>query len=275
MFGQVTLNVMFWSKACPLALPPNSPLRLEEPHYEGIKRVMLKLLLFYSKQSKSIRGANVVYRRIISQVDKPAIYDETAATTERGSEIKRRVRGSWEEGEADMRALIGSIEPTNRVLAASLRCCCYGRSPGLNWALAQSARRLGSGERLGDASLKRTTWSLNEVLGPHLASPKRLGSRFAILICIAWYGRYISVCRPLATRRYRQKSIVGGRLREKKGRRRRGKEEKRRRGEKEKKDIPSVVLTRRSPAHRRRPRPLFLPRGEKDRGDIAPFLFLF
>ncbi|RWW58366.1 hypothetical protein BHE74_00034777 [Ensete ventricosum] len=72
---EVTLNVMFWSKACPLALPPNSPLRLEEPHYEGIKRVMLKLLLFYSKQSKSIRGANVVYRRIISQVDKPAIYD--------------------------------------------------------------------------------------------------------------------------------------------------------------------------------------------------------
>lgn len=75
IFGQVRLNVMFWSKACSLALPPNSPLRIEEPHYEGIKRLILKLLLFYSKQSKSIRGANVVYQRIISQVDKPAIYD--------------------------------------------------------------------------------------------------------------------------------------------------------------------------------------------------------
>ncbi|WOL10213.1 hypothetical protein Cni_G18967 [Canna indica] len=72
---EVKLNAMFWSKPCSLALPPNSPLRIEEPHFEGFKRIMLKLLLFYSKQSKSIRGANVVYRRIISQVDKPAIYD--------------------------------------------------------------------------------------------------------------------------------------------------------------------------------------------------------
>ncbi|XP_004485601.2 uncharacterized protein [Cicer arietinum] len=36
---------------------------------------MLKLMLFYSKQSRSIRGANVVYRRILSQVDKPPIYE--------------------------------------------------------------------------------------------------------------------------------------------------------------------------------------------------------
>lgn len=50
-------------------------MRIEEPKYEGIRRIILKMLLFYSKQSKSIRGANVVYRRIISQVDKPAIYD--------------------------------------------------------------------------------------------------------------------------------------------------------------------------------------------------------
>ncbi|THG05615.1 hypothetical protein TEA_000800 [Camellia sinensis var. sinensis] len=47
----------------------------EEPKYEGIRYIFLKLMLFYSKQSKSIRGANVVYRRIISQVDKPAIYN--------------------------------------------------------------------------------------------------------------------------------------------------------------------------------------------------------
>ncbi|OVA09292.1 Ubiquinol-cytochrome c chaperone [Macleaya cordata] len=66
---------MFWSKPCSLALAPDSPLRIEEPKFEGFKRIMLKLLLFYSKQSKSIRGANVIYRRVISQVDKPAIYN--------------------------------------------------------------------------------------------------------------------------------------------------------------------------------------------------------
>lgn len=75
MSWQVRLDALFWSKPCSLALPPNSTLRIEEPQYEGIRRFMLKLMLFYSKQSKSIRGANVVYRRIISQVDKPAIYD--------------------------------------------------------------------------------------------------------------------------------------------------------------------------------------------------------
>lgn len=72
---EVKLNAMFWSKPCSLALAPNSPLRIEEPQFEGIRRIMLKLLLFYSKQSKAIRGANVVYRRIIYQVDRPAIYD--------------------------------------------------------------------------------------------------------------------------------------------------------------------------------------------------------
>ncbi|KAJ0959695.1 hypothetical protein J5N97_029733 [Dioscorea zingiberensis] len=72
---EVRLNAMFWSKPTSLALAPNSPLRIEEPKFEGFRYIMLKLLLFYSKQSKSIRGANVVYRRITSQVDKPAIYD--------------------------------------------------------------------------------------------------------------------------------------------------------------------------------------------------------
>lgn len=71
----VNLNKMFWSKPCSLALPADSPLRIEEPRYEGIKRFILKLMLFYSKQSKSIRGANVIYLRITSQVDKPAIYN--------------------------------------------------------------------------------------------------------------------------------------------------------------------------------------------------------
>lgn len=32
-------------------------------------------MLFYSKQSKSIRGANVIYSRVTSQVDKPPIYN--------------------------------------------------------------------------------------------------------------------------------------------------------------------------------------------------------
>ncbi|CAN1188264.1 Ubiquinol-cytochrome-c reductase complex assembly factor 1 [Linum perenne] len=71
----VNLDKMFWSKPCSLALAPGSPLRVEEPSYEGLRRVIFKMLLFYSKQSKSIRGANVAYRRIIHQVDKPAIYE--------------------------------------------------------------------------------------------------------------------------------------------------------------------------------------------------------
>ncbi|KAG2692232.1 hypothetical protein I3843_08G042300 [Carya illinoinensis] len=71
----IKLDRMFWSKPCSLALALDSPLRAEEPKYEGVKHFILKLMLFYSKQSKSIRGANVVYRRIISQVDKPLIYE--------------------------------------------------------------------------------------------------------------------------------------------------------------------------------------------------------
>ncbi|KAL9409368.1 hypothetical protein AB3S75_047709 [Citrus x aurantiifolia] len=71
----VSLDKMFWSKPASLALAPDSPLRVDEPKYEGIKRFILKLMLFYSKQSKSIRGANVIYKRVVSQVDKPAIYD--------------------------------------------------------------------------------------------------------------------------------------------------------------------------------------------------------
>ncbi|KAK3217660.1 hypothetical protein Dsin_011630 [Dipteronia sinensis] len=72
---QVNLDKLFWSKPCSLALPADSPHRMDEPNYEGFKRIILKLMLFYSKQSKSIRGANVIYRRVVSQVDKPLIYD--------------------------------------------------------------------------------------------------------------------------------------------------------------------------------------------------------
>ncbi|RWW28874.1 hypothetical protein GW17_00006618 [Ensete ventricosum] len=80
---------------------------------------------------------------------------------------------------------------------------------------------------------------------------------------------------PFATGRYRQKSIVGDRLREKKGRRRSGKEEKIR-GEEE----PTFHVTS-SPAHHCRPQVARVPspasafspsvssRGEKDRGDFG------
>ncbi|KAK7250539.1 hypothetical protein RIF29_33042 [Crotalaria pallida] len=44
---KVNLDKMFWSKPCSLALPLDSPLRVEDPNYEGIKRFMLKLMLFY------------------------------------------------------------------------------------------------------------------------------------------------------------------------------------------------------------------------------------
>ncbi|KAK2653394.1 hypothetical protein Ddye_013250 [Dipteronia dyeriana] len=71
----VNLDKLFWSKPCSLALPADSPHRMDEPNYEGFKRIILKLMLFYSKQSKSIRGANVIYRRVVSQVDQPLIYD--------------------------------------------------------------------------------------------------------------------------------------------------------------------------------------------------------
>nr|CAB3457980.1 unnamed protein product [Digitaria exilis] len=44
---EIRLNSMFLSKPCSLALPPDSPLRAADPQYEGIKRFLLTLLLFY------------------------------------------------------------------------------------------------------------------------------------------------------------------------------------------------------------------------------------
>ncbi|GAV79490.1 Ubiq_cyt_C_chap domain-containing protein [Cephalotus follicularis] len=71
----VSLDKMFRSKPCSLALGPGSPHRVEDPKYEGFRRFFLTMLMFYSKQSRSIRGANVIYRRIVTQVDKPSIYE--------------------------------------------------------------------------------------------------------------------------------------------------------------------------------------------------------
>ncbi|XP_076944843.1 uncharacterized protein LOC143615647 [Bidens hawaiensis] len=73
--SEVNLNKLFRSKPCSIALPADSPLRIEEPIYRGLRHFLLKMMLFYSKQSKSIRQANVIYRRVVSQADKPAIYD--------------------------------------------------------------------------------------------------------------------------------------------------------------------------------------------------------
>lgn len=72
---QVKLDKMFLSKPSSLALEPSSPGWIEEPKYQGLKHVFLKMMLFYSKQSRSIRGAHAIYSRVTSQVDSPAIYE--------------------------------------------------------------------------------------------------------------------------------------------------------------------------------------------------------
>ncbi|RWW59575.1 hypothetical protein BHE74_00033480, partial [Ensete ventricosum] len=91
------------------------------------------------------------------------------------------------------------------------------------------------------------------------------------LCCLQNFYSYWYVDHSLSggtTKIDRQRSIsaVGGRLREKKGRRRRGKEERRRRGE----EIPRAVLARTSSLPAGCSRAIFLPCGEKDRGDVAP-----
>ncbi|KAG6420650.1 hypothetical protein SASPL_117185 [Salvia splendens] len=79
---EVKLNNLFWSKPRSLALAPDSPYRIDEPQYVGIRRFILKLMLFYSKQSQFIRRANAIYTRVQYQVDRPAIYDgQTFKTT--------------------------------------------------------------------------------------------------------------------------------------------------------------------------------------------------
>lgn len=57
-----------------LSLDPNSRFRVSDPVPEGFKRTVLKLLGYYSRQSRLIRGANTLYSRISSQVDQPELY---------------------------------------------------------------------------------------------------------------------------------------------------------------------------------------------------------
>ncbi|GFP97048.1 hypothetical protein PHJA_001848900 [Phtheirospermum japonicum] len=66
---------MFWCKPSSLALASDSAYRVDDPQYEGIKRVILKLILFYNKQSQFLHWANGIYSRVTYQVDRPAIYD--------------------------------------------------------------------------------------------------------------------------------------------------------------------------------------------------------
>lgn len=57
-----------------LSLDSSSRLRVVDPAPEGFKRTVLKLLGYYGKQSRLIRGANTLYSRISSQVDQPELY---------------------------------------------------------------------------------------------------------------------------------------------------------------------------------------------------------
>ncbi|RWV95292.1 hypothetical protein GW17_00042092 [Ensete ventricosum] len=75
------------------------------------------------------------------------------------------------------------------------------------------------------ASCDDTVLSKAQYVGMVRDGGARLEPRFAILTCIARYGRYIPVCQviatrtaryravPPATRQFRQKSIVDGRFR--------------------------------------------------------------
>lgn len=72
---QVSGNMAFMSKPRSLALPPNSTLSVQEPEFKGFYRFILRLLLYYSKESRYIRTTEVLYKRIVYQVDRPEIYD--------------------------------------------------------------------------------------------------------------------------------------------------------------------------------------------------------
>ncbi|WOK97558.1 hypothetical protein Cni_G06266 [Canna indica] len=59
--SEVRLNALFWSKPCSLTLPFKSPLRVEEPQYDGFRRIALKLMLFYNANVNDL--ANVIWRK--------------------------------------------------------------------------------------------------------------------------------------------------------------------------------------------------------------------
>lgn len=61
-------------KARSLSLDSTSRFRVVDPVSSGFKHTVLKLLGYYGKQSRLIRGANTLYSRISSQVNQPELY---------------------------------------------------------------------------------------------------------------------------------------------------------------------------------------------------------
>jgi hypothetical protein len=61
-------------KASSLSLDRSSRIRVVDPAPSGFTHTVLKLLGYYGKQSRLIRGANTLYSRISHQVDQPELY---------------------------------------------------------------------------------------------------------------------------------------------------------------------------------------------------------
>lgn len=57
-----------------LALDPESNFRVVDSAPPGFQGTMLKLLGYYGRQSRLIRGANTLYARISSRVNQPELY---------------------------------------------------------------------------------------------------------------------------------------------------------------------------------------------------------
>lgn len=61
-------------KARSLSLDSSSRFRVVDPAPSGFTHTVLKVLGYYGKQSRLIRGANSLYSRISSQVNQPELY---------------------------------------------------------------------------------------------------------------------------------------------------------------------------------------------------------
>ena len=61
-------------KARSLSLDSSSRFRVVDPAPSGFTHTVLKLLGYYGKQSRLIRGANTLYSRISLQVNQPELY---------------------------------------------------------------------------------------------------------------------------------------------------------------------------------------------------------
>lgn len=61
-------------KAHSLGLAPDSRFRVVDPAPSGFLHGVLKVLGYYGKQSRLIRGANTLYARISNQVNQPELY---------------------------------------------------------------------------------------------------------------------------------------------------------------------------------------------------------